>query len=149
MGNSPTFLGKYVGCEDQLYVLAGVSDAPPGPVTKQTIQTKIIPKWRNVIWAELMDMAELVGYVNITATTTHDQLVTQIAGKWVDKLAEHRAKPKFETGDEVRFKSGLSAYANNSSERMRVVSYTPGVVVIESYRSFTVPAQVIEKRNVF
>jgi hypothetical protein len=149
VGNSPTFLGKHVGCEDQLYALLGVSDEPPSPTTKQVIQTKIVPKWRNVIWAELEEMAELVGIDAISKNTTHDQLVQLITGRWVDKVTEHRTKPKFETGDEVRFKSGLSAYANNSSERMRVVSYTPGVVVIESYRSFTVPAQVIEKRNVF
>jgi hypothetical protein len=149
MGNSPTFLGKHVGCEDQLYALLGVSDDPPSPVTKQTVQTAITPKWRNVLWVDLVDMAELLEVAEISKNTTHDQLVVRIAGLWVDKVAAHRIKPKFEPGDEVRFKSGLSAYVNNSSERMRVVSCTPGVVVIESYRSFTVPAQVIEKRNIF
>lgn len=149
MGNSPTFLGKYVGCEDQLYALLGVSDEPPSPAIKQVVQHKIVPKWRNVIWAELVEIAELVGLDFISSTTTHDQLVQLIAGRWMDKVTKHRTKPKFEPGDEVRFKSGLSAYVNNSSERMRVVSYTPAVVVVESYRSFTVPAQVIEKRNIF
>lgn len=91
MGNSPTLLGKYVGCEDQLYAILGVSDKPPSMDTKQAVLTSIVPKWRNVIWVELEEMAELLG-VNIGTYTTHDQLVRLIAGRWVDKVTEHRAK---------------------------------------------------------
>lgn len=91
MGNSPTILGKHVGCEDQLYALLGVSDKPPSTDTKWKVLTSIVPKWRNVLWVELEEMAELIG-VNMGTYTTHDQLVRLIAGRWVDKVAEHRAK---------------------------------------------------------
>jgi hypothetical protein len=142
VGNSPTILGKHVGCEDQLYALLGVFDKPPSPATKQMIQIQIVPKWRNVLWAELTEMAELVGIGPVSSITTHDQLVALIARSWVDKVSEHRAKQL----EQKQLKSTLEQRAGSPTLQLgdKVVGRVGDKVLIERTFRFAVSPELIK-----
>jgi hypothetical protein len=81
-------------------------------VERGTFVQRMLEHWRTENFSTLRGAAESFD-IDVTPRTLHDELIKKVVGRWLKALLEHRARPKFETGDLVRHKNMLDRSAGN------------------------------------
>jgi hypothetical protein len=109
-------------------------------VERGTFVQRMLEHWRTENFSTLRGAAESFD-IDVTPRTLHDELIKKVVGRWIKALLEHRAKPKFEVGDKVRFKIIL----DRSDAGITVLEADVKQVRVQQVHTWWVSAGSIEK----